>query len=174
MNTISRNDILLNSIWTEGKLLLDSPFFNKKVVLMLYTSPLQLKYTEHIISDKMVASVQDFLNLTERSRDLMERLLYQHCLECCEYISYGFDILEGETEQVANLRTFGIKTPEDAFSKANLVQVSIEEDSPSKHRFVRMLFYPEWETEHGCELILKNGELLDFCGEGNSYLGQFE
>lgn len=104
----------------------------------------------------------------------MQELLYKHSLECCENISYGVEVLAGETEREANLREFGVEDKLSAFEKANLDHVTIEENLDTKNRFVRIIFYPEWEAEHGCELILKNGELLDYYGESGAYLGQFE
>ena len=171
---MTREEILLNSIWTSGKLTVFSPFFEQEVRLELFTSEYNLKNTHQIISEQFVQMVNDFLTLSEEYKPLMKDLLYQHCKECCEAISYGFEVLEGETETTANLRNFGINTAESAFEKSNLDHVVIEEDKLRKNRFVKIVFYPEWETEHGCELILKNGKLLNYYGESGTYLGQFD
>ncbi len=171
---MTREDILLNSIWTAGKMMVYSKFFEEEVELSLLTSDFNLKNTKHIISEKFVKTLNDFLNLLEDSKSLMKQLLYKHCVACCENISYGFDPLEGESETQANLREFGISNEGDAFEKASLHHVVIEENELRNNRFVRLVFYPEWENEHGCELILKNGVLLDHYGESGTYLGQFD
>lgn len=171
---MTRGEILINSVWTLGKLNVYSHFFKKEVPIDLYTSDYNLKNTEKIISEKFVQQVNDFLNLSEQSKPLMQKLLYKHCVESCENISYGFDILDGETEIEASMREFGIENELTAFEKANLGHISIEEDELRKNRFVTIVFYPAWEAEHGCALILKNGDLLDFYGECGIYLGQFD
>ncbi|MEO0468917.1 MAG: hypothetical protein AAF206_04790 [Bacteroidota bacterium] len=171
---MTREQILLNSIWIEGKIKLFSPFFQQEVIVNLCPSEYRLKDTHEIISAKMVQQVNDFLNLSDDQKGLMQKLLWQHCQMCCEAISYGFDPRSGETETQANLREFGVQDEASAYEKANLDHVSITEDRLRTNRFVVLRFYPPWEDEHGCELILKNGVLLDFFGEGGTYLGQFD
>lgn len=171
---MTREDILLNSIWTSGKMNVHSPFFQQEIRIDLYTSSYNLTHTKTIISKKMVDTVNDFLLLSVEYKPLMQKLLYQHCLSCCENISYGFSPKDGETEMQANLREFGVKDAPSAFAKAQLDHVIIEEDPMRTNRFVKLVFYPEWEQEHGCELILKNGVLLDHYGECDTYLGQFD
>jgi len=171
---MNREEILLNSIWVEGKLKLYSEFFQEEVRIDLFTSEKSLRYTDHIISDKLVQTVNDFLSFEVSEKELMAKLLYKHCLDCCEQISYGVEVKEGETETEANLREFGVSTEQDAFVKARIDHAVIEEDVVRKNRFVRLIFYPEWESEHGCELILKNGKLLDFVGEAQTYLAPFD
>lgn len=174
---MTRNEILQNSIWEQAKMNLCSPFFNQNVTVNLYAHFKSLRHIEgDIISDKMVQAVNDFLSLNDDAKPLMKSLLYKHCLACCENTSYGFDTKEGETETQANLREFGVKNEADAFEKANLHHISIEDDEVEKrkNRYVKICFYPEWESEHRCELILRNGELLDYSGEHGTYLTQFE
>jgi hypothetical protein len=171
---MTRDEILLNSIWTSGKLVAYSNFFRQEVKLDLLTSEYNLESTSEIISANFTQAVNDFLALSEQYKPLMQKLLYKHCLQCCESTSYGVNVLAGETETAANLREFGVVDEGSAFEKATLDHVTIEEDTYLTNRFVRITFYPEWETEHGCELILKNGELLDYFGESGTYLGQFE
>ncbi|MES2456341.1 MAG: hypothetical protein V4594_12405 [Bacteroidota bacterium] len=170
---MTRDNILQNSIWTEAKLNVYSSFFQKEVKLQLFTSDFNLENTQSIISERFVETVNDFISLSEKDKPLMKSLLYRHCLACSEQISYGFELLDGETEQQANLREFGVSDEESVFEKANLDHVAIQEDEFFAHRFVRIIFYPEWDS-HGCELILKNGNLLDYYGEGDTYFGQFD
>lgn len=170
---MTREEILINSVWTSGKLKVYSAFFKKEVRIDLLTSEYNLKNTELIISEKFTQCVNDFLTLSEHHKPLMQQLLYAHCKMCCENVSYGFDVLDGETETEANLREFGVTNETTAFEKSCLDHIVIEEND-LKNRYVTIVFYPEWEDEHGCELILKNGELLDFSGENGTYLLQFE
>lgn len=173
---MDKQEILINSIWVEGKLKVYSQFFDKEVLLYLYPSQKTLRATEQGLSDKMVETVNDFLNLSADAQPIMERLLYQHCIDCCEETSYGVDVdIEGgESETEANLRVFGIGSQADAFATARLSHITIMDDPLRQNRFVRIIFYPPWEIEHGCELLLKNGELLNYYGESGTYLGQFD
>lgn len=171
---MTREEILMNSIWVEGKLPLKSPFFDQIVTVNLLTSDKTLRYTTSILSDKMVQKVNDFIQLPATARPLMAKLLHQHCLDCCEAISYGIEVLEGETETAANLRAFGVTDAASALAVANLHHAVIEEENFRTHRFVRLVFYPPWEEEHGCELVLRNGELLDYYGEADAYLAPLD
>lgn len=148
--------------------------FFRKVRLDLLTSNYNLKNTEKIISEGFVQAINDFLNLPVESSPLIKKLLYKHCLECCENTSFGFDTLDGETETQANLREFGISNEENAFEKSYIDHIVVDESEQSNNRFVRIIFYPVWEEEHGCELIMKNGIVLDYFGESGTYIGLFD
>ncbi|TPN83490.1 DUF6985 domain-containing protein [Aquimarina algicola] len=174
---MTREEILINSIWTDAKMKVFSSFFNTEITVNLYAHPYSLQHVEGpIISEKMVQTINDVLQLDASSLPLMKSLLYKHCLECCDATSYGFEVKDGETETEANLREFGIKNEDDAFANANLNYINIEDDEVEKrkNRYAKLVFYPEWEEEHGCELILKNGVLLDHYGESDTWLTQFE
>lgn len=171
---MTREEILINSIWTSGKMQVYSNFFQKEVRIDLFTSNYNLKNTDKIVSEKFVLAVNDFLQLPTDSSTLLKKLLYKHCLACCEHTSYGFDILDGETETQANLREFGVSNEEAAFEKSYINHIVIDESEQNDNRYVRMVFYPVWEEEHGCELIIKNGVLLNYFGESGTYIGQFD
>jgi hypothetical protein len=166
---MTREEILRKSIWTMGKLTVYSDFFQQEVRLDLFTSDYNLENTNEIISSSFTQAVNDFLHLSTQYKPLMQKLLYQHCLDCCASTSYGFKPRKGETEEAANLRKFGVKDEASALEKANLDHVEITENEFASNRYVKLIFYPEWESEHGCELILKNGELLDYAGESGGY-----
>lgn len=166
---MTREEILRKSIWTMGKLTVYSDFFQQEVRLDLFTSDYNLENTNEIISSSFTQAVNDFLHLSTQYKPLLQKLLYQHCLDCCASTSYGFKPRKGETEEAANLRKFGVKDEASALEKANLDHVEITENEFTSNRYVKLIFYPEWESEHGCELILKNGELLDYAGESGGY-----
>lgn len=171
---MTRKDILINSIWTSGKMNVHSDFFEREVQINLFTSDYNLKNTAAIISEKFVLTINDFLILSKDCKPLMKELLYKHCVECCENTSYGFEVLDNETETQANFRTFGVTDEDSAFEKSNIDHIAVDESNLEKNRYVSIVFYPNWETEHGCELILKNGELLNHYGETGVYIGQFD
>ncbi len=174
---MNRKEILEQCIWETAKLKVYSPFFGKEVEVWLKAHYKALRFIEEdIISPMMVTTVNDFLKMSAVDLPLLQRLIYQHCMDCCTDTSYGFEVKNGETETQANLREFGIEKEQDAFTKANLSKVYIEDDAleKRKHRYVRLRFYPPWEQEHGLELIVQNGRLLDYSGESETWLTQFE
>ncbi|MEL6719443.1 MAG: hypothetical protein AAFP82_12065 [Bacteroidota bacterium] len=59
---MTREDILINSVWTIGKMNVYSNFFQQQVRLDLLTSDYNLKNTSHIISERFVQAVNDFLS----------------------------------------------------------------------------------------------------------------
>jgi len=174
---MTREEILNNSIWENAKLKVYSEFFKKEVIIWINSVFVALKHLQEVIvTQAIVNNVNDFLNLPESEKQLMKNLLYKHCLECCENISYGFKVKKGETESEANQREFGVYNDDDCFIKANLEEVYIEDDllDYRNNRYVKLCFYPPWEYDHGIDLILKNGKLLDYSGENDTDLGQFE
>lgn len=172
---MTKDEKLNNCTWSTnyiGEFIVFSDFFKRDVKIVIITDD----NLERSLTDAMVLSVNDFVNLNDESKPLMSDLLYKHCLECCEEASYGFEVREGENETQANLREFGVSDKNDAFNKANLESISITDDEIAKrtNRYVKIGFYPEWEEEHGCVLVLKNGILLDYCGGHDTYLNDFE
>ncbi|NOK33556.1 hypothetical protein HMI49_10130 [Corallococcus exercitus] len=96
----------------------------------------------------------------------MKRLLYRHCLACCEDISYGVEPEPGETEAQANLREFGVASEDDALANATFKYASIDDGSDAflEGRFVRLIFDVPWEGEHGCQFVLRDGKLPEHVG----------
>ncbi|MEL6844094.1 MAG: hypothetical protein AAFP02_12865 [Bacteroidota bacterium] len=166
-----------NSLWTEARLKVYSDFFAADLWINLVADFKSLRFVEGpIVSETMTQTINDFLNWSQDDRPKLAKLLYDHCRRCCEEASYGVEVREGESETEANLREFGVSSAEDAFREAGLPRISIEDDQKEqrKHRYVTICFYPPWEQEHGCELVLQNGSLLDYAGEHGTYLRQFE
>lgn len=159
----------LNSI---GEFTAYSDFFKSDIKINLFLDDI----LKRPLTGGMVSSVNDFLNLSEEYKPLMSELLHRHCLKCCEEASYGFESKDGETLIETNLREFGVSNENDAFNNANLDHISINDDEMADraNRYVMICFYPPWEQEHGCALVLKNGVLLDYFGEHDTYLTDFE
>lgn len=74
---MTREEILINSIWTSGKINVYSEFFQKEVRLDLLTSNYNLKNTEKIISERFVQAINDFLNLPVESSPLIKKITVQ-------------------------------------------------------------------------------------------------
>ena len=128
------------------------------------------------LTPAMVQGVNDFLALNEAHLPQIKALLHRHCLDCCGSISYGVELRPGETERDANLREFEIANVDDAFRKAQLSSVLIEDDTEDglQRRYVSLRFNPPWQHGHGCRLLLQDGVLLDTAEDGGSWRRKHE
>jgi len=75
---------------------------------------------------------------------------WEDCQESFEDIDYGAE--EGQT----NYEFFNIHSMEDAYKNSHFNVLQIFEDE-LRARYTFVLFYPQWELEHGCGIVLQNG-----------------
>lgn len=119
-----------------------------------------------VITDTMVAVLNDFLALTPADLPRVRQLLWEDCQEDFDNIDYGFTPGEGETYQEVNRREFGIHNAEDAYGKSRLQQLSIREEEPGlRHRYGSLDFDAEW-AGHGCCVIMQDGRLIATYSDG--------
>ena len=99
------------------------------------------------VTDKMIACVNDVERLGPEHLSRVKELLFEHCTMCFEATSYGHVFAEeGEDETEATRRTFGIRTPDDAYAQAHFEYVAVDgENDRLKHRYAVLIFYPTWE-----------------------------
>ena len=134
-----------------------APLFGRDVPVRLYT-----RYDDAGgVTDKMIACVNDVERLGPEHLPRVKELLFEHCTMCFEATSYGHVFAEeGEDETEATRRTFGIRTPDDAYAQAHFEYVAVDgENDRLKHRYAVLIFYPTWEDEHGCGIVLQDGVL---------------
>jgi hypothetical protein len=113
-----------------------------------------------VITETMVAVLNDFLALPPAELPRVKQLLWEDCQEDFDNIDYGFTPAEGETYQEVNRREFGIHNAEDAYAKSRLEQLSIREEEPGqRHRYGAIDFDSEW-AGHGCSIIMQDGRLI--------------
>ena len=112
-----------------------------------------------VITERMVAVLNDFLALSPAELPTIKQLLWEDCLRDFENINYGFGPDTGEPELVVNQREFGIYSAEDAYAKSNFTRVSIPEEPKLRHRYGAIEFEPEW-AGHGCSVIMQDGQLI--------------
>ena len=154
--------------------------FITRIVLPLYAQETTVNLFPDLdgdggVSDKMVAAVQDAERLGVEHHSALEAMLYAHAEQCFESTSYGhIDVPEAENVAEANRQAFGVRTSAEAFSAAGTpeVQVSGNHDSYA-HRYAVLVFYPPWEDEHGCGIVLRNGLPVGW-GSADVYVGGFE
>jgi hypothetical protein len=170
--TMTKEEILSQCVWDEYN------FATLNVFSRMFNGSVEVRFNPEYdsgrrIDEKMVAALNDFLNLTESDLETVKDYLWQDCQESFASISYGVDVLEGETEAQANHRDFGIHSREDAYAKSDFSRVSIREAPEVKNNYAAIDFSPDWEREHGCSVIMKNGRLIAKYSN-DVYCGQYE
>ena len=105
--------------------------------------------------ERDLAFIVDLANLDDSQIRKASDLLWEHCQICFECTDYG-----GGDESNENL--FDIHNSKQAWEKAGpgLIRIDTEEDEKLQNRLLLLQFYPPWEDEHGCGLVLKNGDFI--------------
>jgi hypothetical protein len=159
---MTKEEITNNITWDDyeaGELSVKQNTFGDTYTL--YISPIDEQ--PKTVTDNMVKTINDFLNINQNDLAYIKEYIFWFCNLCCESTSYGIvDVKDGETETEANLRYFGVKNKEDAYAKSKLSEIVIETDED--YREVILIFYADWEDEHGCEIKIVNGKLERFKG----------
>ena len=82
--------------------------------------------------------------------------------------------LSGESGAETNRRAFNVRTPDEAFAAAGHPEAQVSgEDDGRGGRFAVLVFYPPWEEEHGCGVVVRDGEPVGW-GEASVYVGDFD
>ncbi|MEM8863880.1 MAG: hypothetical protein AAGD96_36690 [Chloroflexota bacterium] len=169
---MNKQEILEICKWKEdegwfGQFECVSPLLDQTIEIHLIVN------NDYQISDRTLAIVNAFLGLNERSLPEVKRFLWEGCQLCCEEISYGVEVKEGQTETEANHEAFGVFNGDDAFKKSSFMYLLINE---SNEEFVGnyglLNFDNEWES-HISVVVMKDGEIVGH-GESGVYVGQFE
>ena len=139
-------------------------FANITVESALFSGPVRVEFrpdfdSGRVITERMVAVLNDFLALSPDELPSIKQLLWADCQDDFENINYGFGPDTGEPEMVVNQREFGIYSAEDAYAQSNLTCVSIPEEPRARHRYGSIDFEPAWAS-HGCSIIMKDGQLI--------------
>ncbi|WP_145199824.1 DUF6985 domain-containing protein [Planctomycetes bacterium Poly30] len=105
--------------------------------------------------------------LSSKDHPRAGELLWEHCKMCFEVTDYG-------AGSQSNEDYFGIRNPEDALRAAGKGRIYLGEVlNGGSHDLFQIDFYPPWEEEHGCSLVVRNGELVATSDPGG-WLGEFE
>lgn len=164
---MTHSELLAACTWDENDLAtltIQSALFGGPVEVRLLPD---LEYGRRV-SERMVAVLHDFLALTA-ALPAVKQLLWADCLANLESIDYGADVQPSETELAANQREFGLYAADDAYAQSNLRRLSIPDEPALRHRYGTIDFEPQWETEHGCSLILQDGRLIATAANNPSF-----
>ncbi len=169
---MTKDEILEACTWKPGEEWLGTfplpvPLFGREVELQL------LVEDDRQISDRTAAIVNEIQKLNGADLNAIKDYLWESCQSCCEDISYGVDIREGQSETEANHEAFQVFNREDAYNKSNLLYVMIHEgDQSYPSNYARLHFDNEWEG-HMCVMVVKDGKVVGY-GEDGLFIGQFE
>ena len=126
------------------------------------------------VSDRMLAAADDVGRLGPEQRPALASMLLAHAEFYFEDIDYGEPALPGEDGAETNRRAFGVRTPDEALSAAGHPEAHVSgEDDGLSGRFAVLVFYPPWEIEHGCGVVLRDGEPVGW-GEASVYVGDLD
>lgn len=91
-------------------------------------------------------------------------LLAEHCRSCCLDISYGL-ARPGEDETLSNYAAFNLtpegEPPEGWYSPAWLRCLMLDATNTNGD-FSSLRFLPPWEDEHGLDITVREGKLVEF------------
>lgn len=168
---MTRDELLSTCTWDEDN------YATLTVESALFNGPVKVRFmpeydSGRVITERMVAVLNDFLALSLADLPTVKQLLWADCLDSFGNISYGFRVAPGETELAANQREFGIYSADDAYAQSKLTQLSIPEEPALCHRYGAIEFEPEW-AGHGCSIIMKDGQLIATYSN-DWYFGQYE
>ena len=129
---------------------------------------------DDVVTERMLAALDDLRQLDAEHRAAIAEMLWEQAERCIEATDYGFPERAGETHEETCRREFGVHSAADAFAAAGLptAQVSGEHDA-LRGRFAVLQFYPPWEDEHGCAIVLRDGQPVGW-GEAGVYVAEFD
>jgi hypothetical protein len=170
---MEKQEILKRCEWDEydmATLTVFSEMFGRDVEVRLIPG----QDTGRDVSATMVAVLNDFLALKKEDLETVKEYLWEDCKDAFANVSYGVDAREGETETEANFREFGIHDKEDAYNQSDFDCVAIDgDDDIFQNRYGMIRFYPVWEQEHGCGIVMQNGKLIARYSN-DVYFGRYE
>ncbi|MFK7742765.1 MAG: hypothetical protein AB8H80_20810 [Planctomycetota bacterium] len=119
------------------------------------------------LGDGTVGVLRALAALGDEHRKRAATLLWEHCRMCFDVTGYG----AGEQ---SNEDFFGIRGPDDAWREAGRATIYLSENMRGgAHDLFQLDFYPPWEGEHGCSLVVRDGRLVGQSDPGG-WLGDFE
>ncbi len=121
----------------------------------------------HQFGEATVAIIRALQSLSASDHGRAGELMWQHCKICFDATDYG------APESQSNEDYFDIHGPEQAFAKAGKATIYVHDSFPcGSHDLFSLDFYPPWEDEHGCSLVIREGQLVGGSDPGG-WLGEF-
>jgi hypothetical protein len=148
-----------------GYLRLFVPLFSKELPFVLFWN----LPTTPVVSDKMVAIINEVLALQPENLDRVRELLWEECNFAFQVADYGVDAEADETPLQAHLREFGISSPNDAYDRSDIQSIQISDEFGGRYAEIKV----DTGSSNLISIIVKNGQIIDFDDDG-TYLGWFD
>lgn len=144
------------------------PLFQKELLFVFFTDLEKVP----VVSPKMLAAVQDVLQLTTAALPLLEELLWEECIFAFTVADYGVELLEGEDPVQAHLRAFEITDKATAYQWSTLQEVHIRSEMDElQGRYTELKINSS--AYNYISIIIKNGAIVDFDDDGTE-ISSFE
>lgn len=89
----------------------------------------------------------------------------RHAWDHCQL---HFDATDyGAPEGTSNEDHFDLHGPADAFAALGAGSIFVSDEDPPTGALFGITFYPPWEDEHGCQLVLKDGRFVGALSAGD-------
>lgn len=142
-----------------------------EVQVAFFDDPIDVEFAvefDYELSEGSAGVLRALQGLGPKDRQRAAELAWEHAKICMDATDYGAP--EGQS----NEDYFGIHGPDEALAQLGSGSVYLSEQVPGGwHDLFMITFYPPWEEEHGCGLVVGNGGFVGQSDAGG-WLGEFE
>ncbi|GGH25315.1 hypothetical protein FAZ19_15710 [Sphingobacterium alkalisoli] len=168
---MTKNEILNKTTWDDyeiGTCFIYVPLFEKEIPFVFF----QNHEPTPSITDKMLACVNDILELEKSAIETIKEMLWEECIFSFTIGDYGYEPNDDETHLEAHLKGFKISNKDDAYAKSVVKEIQIDEKNDElSGRYAEIKINSA--SDNLIAIIVKNGKLIDFDYDG-TYLPSFE
>ncbi len=123
---------------------------------------------DYELTDGSAGVLRALQGLGPDDRPRAAELAWEHAKICMDATDYGAPAGQSNEDY------FGIQGPREALAQLGPGSVYLSERmSGGWHDLFTITFYPPWESEHGCSLVVANGKFVGQTDAGG-WLGEFE
>lgn len=164
---MNKQELESKIVWDEysiGRLPIYLPFLEQEIVFELFTD-------NKSISERMVSTIQEVVNLPSSSVEKIKDLLWEEADFSFTVVDYGCEPQESETLKQAHFREFKLNSKEDTYTRASILSVQIEEENEEyADNFAEIKI--DTATDNLISIIVKNGKIIDYDDDG-TFLGWY-
>ncbi|MEM6531962.1 MAG: hypothetical protein AAF654_05030 [Myxococcota bacterium] len=146
-----------------AKRLLDRVPCTSRVSTPVFVVPLEVEIEEDLVPDRrlLIEILQQISAWTEHDRATAAEHVWEHCTLCLEVTDYG------APDGTSNDEYFGIHGPDDALRELGPGTLRFPDpDFGETANVFGVAFYPPWENEHGCTLVVSHGRFAGWVSAG--------
>lgn len=155
---IAQGNFLLderNPKYSEFRISLFLNFFKQEKEIVFFNLP---SFDSEPKMSVLVDIINELLNYDESNKEWLMEKIWNDFELCMREIEYGMVPYEGfESDEAANRAYFKINNQQDALNAVKLHRIWVDIDF-TEFRYFNLSFNCPWETEHGINIGVKNGE----------------